>query len=416
LANGLRKEKNIMRIIDLAVKDIRQILRDKKSLLFLLVMPIVFTFFFGYAFATPTVEADTRLKIGVVNRDPGGILSESLIRLLESSTTVRPVILDEAGAEKADAMVLKGDAGAVLIIPVGFSSETLYGETRPNIDVITDEETKDGQTVRWALQSNSFRLISLVETARLNLDAYESQTPIAQESDRQKFLEEAVTSALAAWENQPVSFQVIGPEEKEDPTSINPYIQFSPGMMVQFALFGLTQASMVLVIERRSGAMARMLTTPMRKSELIAGHLLSTFLVVFAQLFILVLFGQLVLHVNYFRFPGATLLIIVATSLWVASLGLLISALVKREDQVILFSMIAMMVFSALGGAWFSLEMVGGAFATVGKLMPSSWAMTGFQNIVMRGQGLESAGTPVLILLAYSVAFFGVAIWRFKFE
>ena len=106
----------------------------------------------------------------------------------------------------------------------------------------------------------------------------------------------------------------------------------------------------------------------------------------------------------------------VALSLFVASLGLLISALVKTEDQVILWAMMAMFIFSALGGSWFSLEMVGKAFSTIGHLTPTAWAMDGFQNIIMRGLGIESVLMPVGIILAYTLAFFGIAIWRFKFE
>ena len=72
--------------------------------------------------------------------------------------------------------------------------------------------------------------------------------------------------------------------------------------------------------------------------------------------------------------------------------------------------------FAALGGAWFSLEMVGKTFATIGHLTPTAWAIDGFQNIIMRGQGLESVLLPVGIILAYSGVFFGLAIWKFKFE
>jgi hypothetical protein len=46
-------------------------------------------------------------------------------------------------------------------------------------------------------------------------------------------------------------------------------------------------------------------------------------------------------------------------ALWTASLGLLIGALARKEDQVILFCLIIMMVFSALGGAWCPLEVAG---------------------------------------------------------
>ena len=57
-----------MRIIDLALKDLRQITRDRKSFLFLLIMPIAFTLLFGYAFGGNST-ADPRLPIGLVDED-----------------------------------------------------------------------------------------------------------------------------------------------------------------------------------------------------------------------------------------------------------------------------------------------------------------------------------------------------------
>jgi hypothetical protein len=42
--------------------------------------------------------------------------------------------------------------------------------------------------------------------------------------------------------------------------------------------------------------------------------------------------------------------------------------------------------------------------------------MTGFQNIVVRGLDFNSILLPAVILFAYAVAFFGLAVWRFKFE
>ena len=93
--------------------------------------------------------------------------------------------------------------------------------------------------------------------------------------------------------------------------------------------------------------------------------------------------------------------------------GLLIGIVAKGDDQVILFSMLAMFVFSALGGAWFPIEASGGWFAIVSKLMPSAWAMTGFQNILIRGLGLESIWLPAGVLCAYAIGFFLLAVWRF---
>jgi ABC-2 type transport system permease protein len=106
----------------------------------------------------------------------------------------------------------------------------------------------------------------------------------------------------------------------------------------------------------------------------------------------------------------------VALALWAACLGLLIGAIARKEDQVIVLCLVAMFLFSAMGGAWFPLDIAGEAFSAVGHLLPSAWAMDGFQNIILRGLDFSSVLLPAGILLAYALAFFGLALWRFKFE
>jgi ABC-2 type transport system permease protein len=187
-------------------------------------------------------------------------------------------------------------------------------------------------------------------------------------------------------------------------------------MLVMFAIFGLVTSAQIVVQERRAGTLQRMRTTAMARWQIVAGHLLAMFTLTFVQTALLIVFGQALLGVNYLREPVGTLLVAVALGLWVAAVGLLIGGLARGEDQVVLFSMLAMFLFSALGGVWFPLEAAGGAFAALGKIMPSAWAMTGLQHILIRGLDLGAVLLPVAVLLAYAAAFFGLAVWRFRFE
>jgi len=142
--------------------------------------------------------------------------------------------------------------------------------------------------------------------------------------------------------------------------------------------------------------------------------MLAMFGLTFLQTLMLMIFGQLALNVNYFHEPLGSLLIAVTLGMWVSSVGLLIGVAAKQDQQVILFSLITMFMFSALGGVWFPLEAAGGTFAAIGRLTPSAWAMNGLQNLLIRGQGLDSTLLPALALLGYAVVFFGLALWRFK--
>jgi ABC-2 type transport system permease protein len=187
-------------------------------------------------------------------------------------------------------------------------------------------------------------------------------------------------------------------------------------MMVQFALAGLIGAAEVLVLERSSGSLRRLLTTALSRKEILMGHYLAMAVMIFVQFTILILFAQIFLEVPYFSAPSATLLITLTTTLFTASMGLLIGTIAKTPEQVIMFSLIPMFILSGLGGAWVPLEFTNQTFELIGHFTPLAWAMDGFQNIIIRGLGLESVLIPSLVLVCFALACFALAIWRFKFE
>ena len=406
-----------MRLLDLARKDLLQIIRDWKSALFLVVMPILFTLFFGFILSPGEAEGDPRLPVGFVNQDPASSLAASLEELLAASDVVRPVALSEAEAADVDEAIRDGDLAAALILPEGFDPQAL-GDEAPQLAVVADRTTTAGQTAYSGIDTAVSRLMGAVETAHISADQYAAQAGFESEAARQRYLAEAVGLAIAQWQEPPLRVateQATGATD-EGAEAPSGFAQSSPGMMVQFAIFGLITSAMVLVMERKSDALQRLLTTPIRRATVIGGHIGAMFTVVFLQQVLLVAVGQLAFGVNYLQAPLATLAMMVTLSLWAASLGLLIGALATQEEQVITWSLIAMFLFAALGGAWFPLEVAGEAFATIGHVTPTAWAMDGLQNIVVRGQGLASVLLPAGILLVYTVVFFGLAVWQFRFE
>lgn len=409
-----------MRLVDIALKDLLQIVRDWKSALFLVVMPVLFTFFFGFVLnpVFAAEESDPRLPVGIVNEDVEGGLGEQLATLLESSSVIRPVVLSGNDAEEADALVEDGEMAVVVVIPAGYS-ERLLADEGATLALIADESSPAGQTAATAVESATNRLLGAVEAAHISAETAAAQVGFSDAAARRAYVDEGVTQAIDAWETPPFTVQVQRgnlAQPTDSPQPENGFVQSSPGMMVQFAIFGLITAAMVLVMERRTGALQRLMTTPIRPAQVIGGHVLAMFLVVFVQQAILIVLGQFLFGVDYLREPLAVLVVSVSLSLWAASLGLLISVFSNGEDQVIVLSLVAMFLFASLGGAWFPLEVAGKAFAAIGHLTPTAWAMDGFQNVVLRGLGLNSVLFPAGILLAYAAAFFGLAVWRFRYE
>ena len=400
-----------MRSIELALKDIKQILRDRKSLLFLVLMPLVFTLFMGFAYGQMSQPEDPRLAVGWINLDEDGILSASLHANLEQSEVLR---LEEISPAQAARLVQNGKLAAALTVPAGFSEKTLSGEV-VYLDLLADKATSTGAAAEQAVRTAVVRVLSAAETARLATGLIQANGAAVDAVTAQQTAE----AASRAWEAPVLGFTIEkarGEVPTDSPVGDNPFNQASPGMIVQFAVFGLINSAMLLVLERQTGCLPRLLTTSMHRAEIIAGHLLAMFTVSFLQELILVLVGQFAFGADYLRQPLATLIVMVALALWAASLGMLIGTLAKGEDQVILYAMAGMFLFSALGGAWFPLEGVGRTFAAIGRWMPSAHAMTGFQNILMRGLGLSSVLVPAAVLLAWAAGCFGLAVWRFQKE
>ena len=386
-----------MRIIDLALKDLSQMLRDKRSLLFLVAMPIIFTLFMGFAYrgsSQSDEETDNRIPLALVDPHPASRLNKMFVNRLGSSDAIKVVALNEAEAVEA---FRKGEVAGVLVIPDGFSEQVEAGKDA-QLNLIAEAASSEGQSIYQLLRAPISQLMSAVEIARISADVQSNPDEYSP----------AIELAWGKWdENSKLNLvrveQAVAAEaESSDWTGGNPYNQASPGILVQFAIFGLITSAQILVQERKTRTLQRLMTTAMKPGEIVAGHLLAMFALTFLQTAMLVVFGQLALNVNYMHEPLGTLLVSIALGLWVASMGLLIGVVARSDDQVILYSMIAMFLFSALGGTWFPLEAAGGAFAAIGKALPSAWAMNGLQNILIRGLGLESISMPVL------------AVWRFR--
>ena len=408
-----------MRLLNIALKDLRQLIADWRTALFLLLMPIGFTLLFAFVFGSGNGAEDTRLPVGFIDQDSKGALSTHLLVLLDTSEAIRPVVLDDADHERAQKQVADQDLAAAIIIPAGYSQQALSSTTSgfPKPTVIIDPDSNAGQAAQSGLQAALMRLLGSAEAARLTAQAYESQGGTAD----QEFMAEALDRAIRAWENPPLTVTLsqsgafdTGDQEASAPT--NDYAHSSAGIMVQFAMAGLMGAAAIIVAERKTGTMHRMLTTPVTRIEIIMGHFLAMLTMILAQLMVLVLFGQIFLGVGYLRVPLATLLMLLTTAFWAASLGLLIGIFARTEEQVTIFTIVVMLLLSGLGGAWMPLEFTSKTFQTVGHLLPTAWAIDGFENIVVRGLGLDSVLFPAAIVLGFAIVFFVTAVWRFRFE
>lgn len=393
------------RILDLAWKDLLQNLREKQTFMFLLIMPIIFTLLFGFAFGgVGGTESDSRLPVGVLDQD-NNLFSQALMKLLQSSDVIRLEEKVDQSPADLEKRVTDNKLAAALVIPAGYSDRFL-AEDPLKLTVVADIYNTAGSTAQGVIQTAANRL-------KISLMAAQVAAQIVGSTSESE--ETTLEKTLAAWDRPPISVRVTTPATSGG-IKENAFAQTSPAMMAQFAIAGLLGSAQIIVNERRSRCLQRLRTTAISHSQILLGHFLAMFVLILAQIFILIVFGQLFLKLNYLGQPLAVLIMMLALALFVSGLGLLIGAVAKSEDQAVIFALIPMFVFSAMGGAWMPLEFTSKTFQAIGHLSPVAWAMDGFKNIIARGLGLESVLIPAAALLGYAVMFFGLAVWRFRFD
>ena len=393
-----------MRIFDISVKDLLQLVRDRKTFVFLLLMPLVFTLLFGFAFGGfSRNDSDPRLPVGFLDLDKSrlsqqyhDLLNESQVIRLEESVLFNP--------QDMEALVADEKLAAAVIIPSGYEREVLY-EKPIKVKLIADTGSTVGMSIESEVLTSLFRLESAVRTGVIMEDITEGQTPF----------DYTINEALSGWQSPPISVSETTSSaiEEQDNSSVS-LAHTSPGMMLQFSIASLLTSAQILVFERKSRSLQRMLTTATRRTHILFGHYLAILVMILCQFVLLILFGQLVLGLNYLRSPDGTLLIAFSAAVAIAALGLLIGVVAKTEEQAVVIALILMFVLSGLGGAWVPLEFTGPAFQTAGHISPIAWALDGFKDILIRGEGLEAAIRPAAALLVYAVVFFALAVWRFQ--
>jgi len=390
------------RILDIAFKDILQLMRDFKTFMFLILMPILFTFMFGFAFGGfSDDESDSRLPVGYLDQDETWV-SQALHDQLMDSDVIR---LDENPNRTypdLERLVADGDLAAVIIVPYRYGPTFTKGKNARLI-IIADTSTTAWTTIEAEVMATLSRLDSALRTATIMEEINAERMPFTY----------AFEQSLDAWDEPPIAVvETTSSAVADTDDAAESLAHTSPGMMLQFAIAGLLTAAQVIVTERKSRTLQRLLTTAARRVHILFGHYLAIFSLLFTQFMLLIAFGQFILHVNYLRDPGAVLLVAFSAALCISAMGLLIGVLARSEEQAVTFSLIPMFVLSGLGGAWVPLEVTGETFAAIGHLSPVAWAMDGFKNISIRGLGFESVFLPVVALVGYAVVFFALSVWR----
>ena len=404
-----------MRVLAIAYNDMVQLVKDWKTFTFMLAMPIAFTLMFGFAFADSDETADTKLPLAFVNQDSGE-MPQYLWSMLEESDVLLPIERNQSRDELLQAVQDDEIVGG-LIIPAGYSKALEIGNPITLV-LIVDPNSTAAESVKVEIRAMAMRLQYAARTALVSTQTRESLLAFASDSEKDAYHAQSLEKALTAWDSPPLKVKMSPATGVEiaAPEDVNSFDHTSPAMMAQFAIAGLMGTATILVYERKHGILGRMLTVNISRGNILFGHYLAMFLMTLIQLVILILFAAIVLDVGYFNAPLGTALLTIVSAALTAGLGLLIGVVAKKEDHVLIVSLLLMFALAGLGGAWVPLEYTSETFQTIAKFTPLSWMIVGYENILVRGLGFFSVLPSTYVLTGFTLLFVVLAVWRFKID
>jgi ABC-2 type transport system permease protein len=404
------------KIIHIALLHIKLIIIQRSVFVFSLMMPIIFTAIMSQVNFGGNVNRVR--QINVINDDREE-MSLRLISQLQADPHWRVVITDRPAALDE---VRKGRAVAAIIIPQNFSQAVF---NRQNAGIQTLYDAAAGMDARLAesyVRAATVRLSSAVNLALTLLAATGNQTsgmavdpqvPVV----TQARLGGALTEVEARRQENPTASikeeLMAGAAEDVPPGG---FAQSSPGMLVMFSLLFLAAGTNIIIHERQISTLRRIVILPGGKQSFIIGKMLGIFILAIAQMALLILAGAFIFRVNWGRSPGALIVMLLSMGIVNTSLGILLATFVRTIEQANAIASLAVMAFSALGGAWWPLEVVPPWMRILGHVLPTAWAMDGFHDIITHGLGISAVLPKAAILTVTGIIFLIISVKHFRYE
>jgi ABC-2 type transport system permease protein len=403
-----------------ASKDLLIVLRDKGVLAVYFLMPLLFASMLGLAFGNVGDEEKTiEIDVLLVNQDNG-----SYGQMLADGLKKTEVVLLEESSDPAaaDQRVADGDAASAILIPADLSAKIDAGQP-VEVVIIQDPTQPEAADIAAGIANQAMAEIGLLGELRYGIHSVLAQAPdydqappeLVQAVEAQTLgvlwtqVQQMRQDPVIAVRGEPVA----GADEVQPWDPITYYI---PSFTVAFAFFLVGQMASTLLLEKEEGTLRRILSSPMSRASIIAGKMLAFGVVVFLQVIVLFTVGYALFKMPLGQSPLALLLLTLALALASTSLGMLVGALCRNSKQADQLGVILGFVLLVLGGSIFPLFRSEGLMGTLSRLTPNAWAIEGYMGLVGDGWTLLQTAPNILAVLAFAVVFFGIAVWRFRFE
>ena len=377
--------KSLKRILAFTQKETIQIVRDWRTLVMILAMPIVMMFFFAYAVTLlvdhmPTAVAD-------MSKD---VESRGFVEALEISGYFDVEMYVE-GEEAVIRAIDEGMAKAGVVIPPDFAGQVERG-TAQVLVIFDGSESLTVQT------------------------GYSAAIAIAQARSVELLMQKAgqvgqSMSLLGGAGALPISAStrvLYNPD-------LDGLIFMVPGIAaVLLQILTVAQVAMAVVRERELGTLEQLLATPVRPIELIISKIVPNIFLTVVDTVIIMLVG-----VYWFDVPfqGSPWLFAWMSLLFIVSglgLGLLISTVTQTQKQAQQLTSVLVILTTMLTGMFYPRATMPPVVRAVGDLIPATYFTRIARGIITKGVGLSFMWRDVIVLAIYGAVVMVFAAVTFK--
>jgi ABC-2 type transport system permease protein len=177
---------------------------------------------------------------------------------------------------------------------------------------------------------------------------------------------------------------------------------FLIGFFIFFFVFLI--AGVAFLRERTTGTLERLLATPIRRWEMVAGYVLGFGIFTIVQSAIIVTFSITVLDIMMEGTVWFVMLITFMLAVTALSLGTLLSAFAKNELQMIQFIPIVVVPQVFFSGL-FNIETMADWLHPISYIMPLTYGGQAIRNVMIQGGGWAQIYDDILILAGFSLVF-----------
>jgi ABC-2 type transport system permease protein len=354
------------------VKEIRHILRDRQTLVILLLLPLAQVLLFGFALRT-----DVRgVRLVVVDPSPDAATLE--LRGRFDATDVFHVVSVEPAAAALPGWFQRGAADMAVVFPPTFASD--LGEVGgAKLLVITDStDPNTGSTMQ----------------------AY--ATAVVQDYEREQRLAGGGVTII--------------PEAR---MRFNPTLEsvnlFIPGLIaLVMMLVSALMSAISLSREKERGTLEVLLVSPLRPWQIIVGKVAPYLALGFANVLTVLAAAWLVFHVP---FRGSVLLLLVESLLFILvalALGVVIAARTSSQRTAMMGALIGLLVpTTVLSGLIFPLSSMPLLLQLAANVVPAKWFIIIARGIMLKGVGLADLWPETLVLVGMTAVLLIVAVRSF---